>query len=210
MIKYESKKWRTDLIVFLEKKDSLFNDNKFFLNELNCSFLNRRQSNLDKPMCTLIQYTPIASRNLKHLENQIFRNENDNEKKLKFDYLLDKVNIFDNKEDNLLPFYTLVKNNLNTYGYTDSILMAFDGYEYFKTAGFDFLIRSDMDVFLTPLFSKWLPKQCNDFIVGGGAYSENFNRKRLKRIALDLQLEYAGADNLGLFKLIFRLYNKII
>ncbi|MEI6431891.1 MAG: hypothetical protein WCP07_06895, partial [bacterium] len=80
-------------------------------------------------------------------------------------------------------------------GYTDSILMAFDGYEYFKSAGFDFLIRSDMDVFLTPLFSKWLPKSCNDFVVGGGAYSENFNRKRLKRIALDLGMEHAGADN---------------
>jgi len=197
MIRVEPVKWRTDLIVFLDKEDKLFNNEKFFLNELNCSFSNKRTGEMDKPMCILIQYKPIAQRDYKQLTNSIFWNENDKEKKLKFDYLLDKVNIFNSNEDNLLPFYTLIRNNLRDYGYTDSILMAFDGYEYFKSAGYDFLIRSDMDVFLTPLLAKWLPKNCNDFIVGGGAYSENFNRKRLKRIALDLGMEHAGGDNLG-------------
>ena len=75
--------------------------------------------------------------------------------------------------------------------------MAFDGYEYFKSAGFDFLIRSDMDVFLSPAFGSWLPSNCNDFIVGTGGYSHDFNRKRLARVANDLDLEHAGASNLG-------------
>lgn len=197
MTKSEPTKWRTDLIVFIENKENIFQSKEFFLNELDCSFKNIRKSKEDKPMCTLVDYKPIAARQLKQLTDQIFYNENESEKKKKFEYLLSKVDIFSSKEDNLLPFYTLLKVNLNQYGYTDSILMGFDGYEYFKSAQFDFLIRSDMDVFLTPLFSKWLPKHCNDFIVGGGAYSENFNRKRLKRIAIELGIEHAGADNLG-------------
>jgi hypothetical protein len=188
MIKYEPTKWRTDLIIFVEKKDDYFSDNKFFLNELNCSFLNKRRSNMDKPMCTLIEYTPIAKRN--------FGNNYQNEAN-KFENLLDKINIFD-KTDDLSPFYSLLKHNLKTYSpHTDSILMAFDGYEYFKSSGFDFLIRTDMDIFVNSLFSKWLPKHCNDFIVSGSSYSENFNRKRLKIIAQNLHLEYANVDNLG-------------
>ncbi len=43
--------------------------------------------------------------------------------------------------------------------------MAFDGWNYFKLAGYHFLIRSDMDVFLTPLFDRWLPRNYNDFYV---------------------------------------------
>lgn len=197
MIRNEPSKWRTDLVVFTARQDDVFAKKEFFLNELNCSFSNRRTSELDKPMCTLVDYKPIATREFKPLTLSIFHDESESEKKKKFDYLLANVDVFSSNEDNLLPFYTIMKENLKQYGYTDSILMAFDGYDYFKSAKFDFLIRSDMDVFLTPLFSKWLPKNCNDFIVGGGAYSENFNRKRLKRIALELDLEHAGADNLG-------------
>lgn len=54
-----------------------------------------------------------------------------------------------------------------------------------------------MDVFLTPLFSTWLPRHCNDFTVGGGAYSTHFNDKRLRRVANGLGLKYNGEANLG-------------
>jgi hypothetical protein len=54
-----------------------------------------------------------------------------------------------------------------------------------------------MDVFLTPLFSNWLPRFCNDFYVGGGGYSTTFNKKRLSRVAKDLNLEYAFAPSIG-------------
>jgi hypothetical protein len=54
-----------------------------------------------------------------------------------------------------------------------------------------------MDVFLTPLFGTWLPKNCNDFYAGGGGYSTDFNDKRLSRVAKELNLEYAHSKNIG-------------
>jgi hypothetical protein len=55
-----------------------------------------------------------------------------------------------------------------------------------------------MDVFLTPLFSTWLPKNCNDFYTGGGGYSHTFNDKRLSRTAKEqLHIEYAFVRNIG-------------
>ena len=189
MTKYEPAQWRTDLIVFIENDNEFFKNLNFFLNQLKCSFKNKRTSRLEKPMCTLIDYIP--------LNKEIFKFEDGENKLLKYFYLLEKVDIYSNNESNLLPFYTLLQTKLSKYGYLDSILMAFDGYDYFKSADYDFLVRADMDVFLTPFFGLWIPKYCNDFIVGGGAYSENFNRKRLKKIAHTLNLGYIGADNLG-------------
>ena len=75
--------------------------------------------------------------------------------------------------------------------------MAFEGYEYFKRAKYDFLIRSDMDVFLTPMFAKWLPVHCNDFVTGGGGFSNGYNVKRLKRIAESIGLKSSSVWNLG-------------
>jgi hypothetical protein len=54
-----------------------------------------------------------------------------------------------------------------------------------------------MDVFLTPLFGKWLPRRCNEFIIGQGAYSVKYNTEKLGRIASDLELDYAGQENVG-------------
>lgn len=72
-----------------------------------------------------------------------------------------------------------------------------NSYDYFKKAGYDFLVRSDMDVFLTPLFATWLPRHCNDLTVGGGGYSTDFNTRRLARIGRDLGLDFAGQWNFG-------------
>jgi hypothetical protein len=197
MIKYEPAQWRTDLIVFTKNDNSLFKDNDFFFNQLKCSFENKRKSKFAKPMCTLIDYLPLKERKIQAYDNEIFKIEDGDKKLLKFLYLLEKIDIYNDDPTNLVPFYTLLQTKLSKYGYLDSILMAFDGYNYFKSAEYDFLIRSDMDVFLTPFFGLWTPKYCNDFIVGGGAYSENFNRKRLKKVAETLNLGYIGADNLG-------------
>lgn len=55
-----------------------------------------------------------------------------------------------------------------------------------------------MDVFLTPLFAKWLPNHCNDFNVGSGAFYTSFNEKRLSHAAKRLGLEYVfKMRNLG-------------
>ncbi|CAF0802523.1 unnamed protein product [Brachionus calyciflorus] len=191
MQKYEPTKWRTDLIVFIKNDQKLFNDSQLFFNQLNCSFLHKRQSPLDHPMCTLIDYTPLKDRNLP-TNNLNFKNN-----KELYDFVLKKINIFDDLDQNLNIFYNFLKKRLSTYGYVDSILMGFDGYDYLKKSGYDYLIRSDMDVFLTPLFAKWLPRNCNDFYVGRGGYSSEFNTNRLGRIAANLGFEFASSTNLG-------------
>lgn len=179
--KREPKKWRTDLIVFTEKTFQTFKN-------LNCTFNNRRKSSLDKPMCTLHHYIPLKKRNLAQLKNVNLLN---------YEYLLDRLNMFSNDKNELKPFYRSIKDAIQNYSYTDSILIAFDGYNYFQRANYDFLIRTDLDVFLAPLFSTWLPKHCNDFNVGRAGYSENFNRNRLRKAALYLGLKNAGKSNLG-------------
>ena len=188
---YEPEKWRTDLIVFVENDLNYFKNDTSFLNQLNCSFSHKRISELDMPMCTLIHYVSLKKRNLPQFADNMKRHE-------KYDHLLTKIDVFNDDEQNLLPFLHILKSGLSHYGYLDSILMAFEGYNYLKAAGYDYLIRSDMDVFLTPLFSKWLPENCNDFAVGGGGYSDEFNKNRLTRIAHSLELKHAGVLNLGI------------
>jgi hypothetical protein len=188
----ESKMWRTDIIVFIDSESDLLKKEKFFLNEMNCSFAHRRLQRTDNPMCSLLAYKPLKNRNITKHHNS-FQSENDNI----YEHLLTNLDIYNDDDTNLEPFYTIMKEKISHYSYIDSILMAFDGYSYFKTAGYDFLIRSDMDVFLTPLFGKWLPKNCNDFYVGRGGYSTSFNLNRLKRIAKDLGFKFAFESNLG-------------
>ncbi len=197
MQKTEPILWRTDLIVFIQKSVN-------FLKELNCTYENKRRLDSDEPMCKLLRYTAVKNRNLTQIKDPLFKKENiyeaiDVNQNIyeKYEYLLNNVEIFSDDESNLLPFITVLQQNLENYGYLDSILMAFEGYSYFKSSGYDYLIRSDMDVFMTPLFSKWLPKHCNDFVVGGGGYSDQFNVNRLKRIASDLKFQHAGQWNLG-------------
>jgi hypothetical protein len=149
MQKHEPSKWRTDLIVFVQNDKRKFNDTEYFLHKLNCSFTNKRQSAFDLPMCTLIEYVPIKNRILDEDNTANYLKTN----KERYDYVLNDVDIFSDDSENLHQFYKLVKDKLSNYGYLDSILMAFDGYTYLKSAGYDFLIRSDMDVFLTPGFS---------------------------------------------------------
>lgn len=48
MQKHEPVKWRTDLIVFIFKDENYFNKSDFFFNEMNCSFSNRRNSDIGK------------------------------------------------------------------------------------------------------------------------------------------------------------------
>jgi hypothetical protein len=184
MQKYEPKRWRTDLIVFLEKDEAILASKGLFFKNLNCTFTNIRTSENDAPMCTLIEFVTLPKRKiLKQFSS--------------YERLLNDLNIFSQNDQDLDEFYSLLNGSLNHYGYLNSILMAFDGYKYFKSAGFDYLIRSDLDVFLTPLFGAWLPVHCNDFITGSGGFSTDFNRNRLKRIAENIGMASAKVGNLG-------------
>ena len=192
MLRYEPAKWRTDLIFFTHNEPKLYNKTRFFENT-NCSFRNRRRSANDKPMCTLINYDPIKSRNFS-AKSSYFKQEPKNYK-----YFFNTFDIFnEDGPKGSEEFYKFIKEGISGYNYVDSILMAFDGYDYFKKAGYDFLVRSDMDVFLAPPFATWLPRYCNDFYVGRGGYSNTFNSKRFKRITSNLGLSYAASNNLGI------------
>ena len=191
MLRYEPAKWRTDLIFFTRNDPKILSKIDLFVNS-NCSFENLRQSPNDKPMCTLINYEPINSRNFS-TKSRYFEEEPKN-----YQFFFNKFDIFTNDEPKgNEEFYKFIQEGIVGYNYIDSILMAFDGYAYFKKAGYDFLIRSDMDVFLPPPFATWLPRYCNDFYVGRGGYSSNFNSNRFKRIASNLGLSYSESNNLG-------------
>jgi hypothetical protein len=191
---YEPSRWRTDLIVFYDVNASTeITKADFFLNKLNCTVKNLRTSPSQPPMCTIIPYKAVKNRNESNINTQ---NSRIQDKKI-YEHLFNDVNIFNMSAPDTSLFLSLLKSNLATYEYLDSILIAFEEYKYFKSAGYDFLIRSDMDVFLTPKLGTWLPRYCNDFVVGGGAYSNKFNRKRLHRIATGMGLKHGQWSNLG-------------
>jgi hypothetical protein len=191
---YEPTRWRTDLIIFYDTLAcKQIAKPEFFLNQLNCTTRNVRTSREQRPMCTMIPYRAVKDRVDPNINtaNPLLQ-----DKKV-YEFLFNDLNIFNTSKEHMGVFLSLLKSNLAQYGYLDSILIAFEDYPYFKLAGYDFLIRSDMDVFLTPTLATWLPRYCNDFIVGGGAYSNTFNRKRLNRIANDMHLKYGQWSNLG-------------
>ncbi len=95
-------------------------------------------------MCTLINYIALKKRKFAPMKEEVLTKTGNEFVKAKYDYLLSNIDIFSDDANNLLPFYSISKSNLANYGYVDSILMAFDGYEYFKSAGYDYLIRSDL------------------------------------------------------------------
>ena len=165
---------------------------KIFFDKLNCKTSNLRNSKKDFPMCTIIDYIPIKDRKFKHSNESILKSI---EPLSLYSHLFNDINVFDKYDKNMWKFYAKLKD-LNEYNYIDSIVVAFDGYEYFEKR-FDFLLRSDMDIFLTPLFGKWLPLNCNDFIVGRGGYSGDFNMKRLQKAAKNVRLEMGFVRNLG-------------
>jgi hypothetical protein len=193
---YEPSRWRTDLIIFYDVNASKeITKPDFFLNKMNCTVKNRRSEPTQLPMCILIPYKAVKDRNDSNINTQNPRIQDRNI----YEHLFNDVNIFNTSVQDMGLFLSLLKSSLATYGYLDSILIAFEDYPYFKKAGYDFLIRSDMDVFLTPTLGTWLPRYCNDFVVGGGGYSTTFNRKRLNRIANDMRLKHGGWSNLGEF-----------
>ena len=192
MQKYEPELWRTDLIIYMSKKLAIENNIMASFGELDCKLTNLRSSRNDKPMCTIIDYVSINDRLI----------ENTNETYLKivkpmelYPHLFNDIDVFNQSDANLWKFYAKLKD-LRHYSYIDSILMAFDGYNYFKN-NFDFLLRSDMDIFLTPLFAKWLPLNCYDFVCGGGGYGHEFNMKRIQKAAKNINLEPGDVWNLG-------------
>jgi hypothetical protein len=89
---------------------------------------------------------------------------------------------------------TLLITHLQKYRYIDSINIIAECYPSFRM--YDYILRTDMDVFLTKNFGRFVPYK-DTVLVGHGAYSTKFNIARLRRIARDINWSYANLTNLG-------------
>lgn len=120
MMKFEPSKWRTDLIIFIDKSEQHFDESVLILKELNCLFDNIRKSPIDKPMCTLIDYQAFIKRKIHPLD----LNESINST---YKFLLEKVDILGKNMTEFEKFYKLMKREINNYYFLDSILIGFEG-----------------------------------------------------------------------------------
>ena len=109
-------------------------------------------------MCTLRPFVALQDRYYSNID--VTRYSED------YEYFFTKFDIFTNDTASLNNF-TDIMEIFRNYRYGNSIAIAFDGYFYLKDR-YHFLLRTDIDVFLTPLFATWLPKNCDDFLLGRG------------------------------------------
>lgn len=89
----------------------------------------------------------------------------------------------------------LLVEHLHTYNYIDSINIIFEGHSVLKM--YDYILRTDIDVFLTKYFAFHIPITETTLLAGHGGYSVEFNMHRLRRIAVDMGWEYANMSNIG-------------
>ncbi|OQR89891.1 hypothetical protein ACHHYP_05962 [Achlya hypogyna] len=88
--------------------------------------------------------------------------------------------------------YAKLQNKNFTYAYADSVnVLAVD---HPATDGYDYILRTDIDTFLTPAFATWKP---DNFSVGLGGYCGTGTCERLARISRDLNLTEATVHNVG-------------
>ncbi|GAV01278.1 hypothetical protein RvY_12015 [Ramazzottius varieornatus] len=69
---------------------------------------------------------------------------------------------------------------LKEYPYGESIMPLAENPTAY--ANYDYVIRTDLDVFFTPAFAKWLPPHCA-FISGSGGYGDQYNMQKLAHVA---------------------------
>ena len=89
---------------------------------------------------------------------------------------------------------TSLSKNLRSYAYADSINIMSEYYLSF--AMYDFVLRTDTDVFLTKNFGRYVPYN-DTLLTGVGGYSTEFSTARLKRIARDMNWSNANIVNIG-------------
>ncbi|CAF3369907.1 unnamed protein product [Rotaria sp. Silwood1] len=142
------------------------------LQQLGCIYNHIRIDKYESPQCRVFPYQRIRSRDIRNI-NKIDDN------------IYQQIDI-----DRSI----LLKTHLQTYEYIDSINIIAECYQSF--AMYDYILRTDIDVFLTPYFGHFIPY--NDiFLVGRGSYSTAFNTGRLRRIAHHMNWLYANITNIG-------------
>jgi len=136
---------------------------------LDCVYDEIRINSDEKPKCRIFPYVRIKNRESKHESSS-------------------KYQIINKQRSQLLY------QNLRNYGYIDSINTVFEyNSSYFM---YDYILRTDLDCFLTKNFAFYIPYK-NSLLVGHGGYSTTFNNKRLQRIAHDMNWQYSNKSSLG-------------
>ncbi|CAF3740625.1 unnamed protein product [Rotaria sordida] len=182
--------WRTDFVIFTYNFSIEFR-------QLGC--VNRIRQDKEEPsICRLFLYVPVQFRT-KNITNNNFQHAFDDAKRVMKSYkdmndsfigvpLVTDTETFDAKRSESLY------KNLRSYDYTDSINVIYEGYWTFKM--YDFILRTDIDVFIYRHFATYIPSDCT-FITGRGGYGTNFNRRKLRRIANDMGFGHANISGMG-------------
>lgn len=173
MMKYESKKWRTDLIVYTEKYSSL-------LQQLGCIVNYVRVNKTEPPRCRVFLYLRLSYRKI---------NPSTQQQSIFIDNTPHDLYHIDIQRS--MSIYTLIKS----YEYIDSVNIIAEAYPTYKH--YDFILKTDIDIFLTKPFAKHIPISNRTLLVGRGGYSTAFNTRRLRRVANDLNWLYANMTNIG-------------
>ena len=136
---------------------------------LGCVFNQIRQDSAELPLCRVFPYMRVKYRYAQHEPSSVHQ----------------KID----------PTRSLhIHHHLKGYAYTDSINTVLEYHTSYKM--YDFVLRTDMDCFLTKNFAHYIPLD-ESLIVGYGGYSTAFTNRRLKRIAQDMGWKYANRTSLG-------------
>ena len=172
-MKFESKYWRTDLLIYTGNYSQS-------LQELGCSLNEQRRDHLQPPQCRVFLYRRLSKRSIHSFTQR---------QMIYINHTPDHFYQVDLQRSRLL--FDLMK----TYGYIDSVNIIAEAYPTF--AYYHYILKTDIDVFLTPAFAKFLPVTNRTLLVGRGGYSTKFNTQRLGRIARDMTWKYANVTNIG-------------
>ncbi|OQR92146.1 hydroxyacylglutathione hydrolase, mitochondrial-like isoform X2, partial [Thraustotheca clavata] len=88
--------------------------------------------------------------------------------------------------------YSSIKSNDFDYGYADSVNVVATNSQ--ELDAYDYLLRTDIDTFLTPAFAKWQPEK---LIVGQGNYLGSTTALRLEKISAKLGWRTPTLQNIG-------------
>ncbi|CAF2964007.1 unnamed protein product [Rotaria sp. Silwood2] len=173
MMKYESKNWRTDLIIYTGEYPLSFQQLGCILNQI-------RINNTEQPQCRVFLYLRLSKREISPLTQQqtILTNQG-------------KKELFNINTQRSIQLYKQIKQ----YEYIDSVNIIAESYPTFEY--YDFILKTDIDVFITTQFAKYVPLTNVTLLVGRGGYSTKFNTRRLGRIARDMNWEYQNMTNIG-------------
>ena len=173
MMKYESKNWRTDLIIFTEKYSPV-------LQQLGCILNQIRLDNIEQPQCRVFLYLRLSKRQINSLTQH------------------QTVLIDTNKKDLFqidIQRSVLLYKHIKTYEYIDSVNIIAESYPIYEY--YDYILKTDIDVFITKPFAKYVLMENISLLVGRGGYSTKFNTRRLGRIARDMNWSYQNMTNIG-------------